>query len=122
MNPKSLNILRWIARIWAALMAGSVLFIFIAHIVGDGIGSLSGFTARDALMMPSMLITIIGLVVAWKWERVGGWMTVGGMLAFYLFDFLFTGTFPQGGSFLLIAFPGLLFLLLTYLGKSQETI
>jgi len=120
MNLKTRQILRWIARIWAALMVAFMLFMFTAHIVEDGIGPLVGFTIRDAFMMVSMIGSIVGLALAWKWERLGGWMTVGGMLAFYLFDFIFSGYFPQGPTFLIIAFPGILFLILTYTGKNTD--
>ena len=120
MNPQTRKIIRWIARIWAALMVAFMLFMFIAHIVEDGIGPIVGFTTRDAFMMVSMFGSIIGLGLAWKWERLGGWMTVGGMLAFYLFDYIFSGDFPQGPTFLIIAFPGILFLILAYASKETD--
>jgi len=120
MNPQTRKIIRWIARIWAALMVAFMLFMFIAHIVEDGIGPLVGFTIRDAFMIVSMFGSIIGLGLAWKWERLGGWMTAGGMLAFYLFDYIFSGDFPRGPTFLIIAFPGILFLILAYAGKKTD--
>jgi len=114
MNPKTRKIIRSIARIWSGLMVAFMLFMFIAHIIEDGIGPVIDFSVRDALMMISMICSVIGLGLAWKWERLGGWMTVGGMLAFYLFDYIFSGDFPRGPVFLIIAFPGILFLILTY--------
>lgn len=121
MNTKTTRVIRWIARIWAALMVAFMLFMFIAHIVEDGIGPLTGLTMRDALMIPSMFITIIGLALAWKWERLGGWMTVGGIVAFYLFDYIFTGDFPRGTVFPIVAFPGILFLICSYFETSDQT-
>lgn len=120
MNPKTQKIIRSIARIWAALMVAFMLFMFIAHIIEDGIGPVIDFSVRDALMMISMICSIIGLALAWKWERLGGWMTVGGMLAFYLFDYIFSGDFPRGPTFLIIAFPGILFLILTYTVNMED--
>ena len=120
MNPQTGKIIRWIARIWTALMVAFMLFMFIAHIVDDGIGPLFDLSFRDALMMVSMIGSVIGLGLAWKWERLGGWMTVSGMLAFYLFDYIFSGDFPRGPVFLIIAFPGILFLILAYAGKKTD--
>jgi hypothetical protein len=48
-----------------------------------------------------------------------GSLIVGGMVAFYLLDFLFSGTFP-GGPFLLVIFlPGLLYI---YCGLQSKTV
>ena len=119
MSERVIHTLRWIARIWAGLMVAFMLFLFIAHIVDDGIGSLDGFTIRDTLMMVALLSSLVGLVIGWKQERMGGWMAIGGMGAFFLIDFLFTGDFPIMGTFLIIAFPGILYLILSYSGKNQ---
>jgi len=118
MNTTTTRIIRWIARIWAILMFAFMLFMFIAHIVEDGVDPVLNFSARDSLMMISMVISVIGLALAWKWELLGGIMILGGMAAFYLFDFAFSGSFPRGPVFLIIAVPGVLFLL-TSLEKEQ---
>jgi hypothetical protein len=122
MNTKMRNTLRWIARILAALMAAMILFIFIGDAAADGIGPISHLTFREMLMMAAFLIVFVGLVLAWKWERLGGWMIVGGMLAFYLLDFAFSGTFPRGATFLIIALPGILFLISYYASNKTEAI
>ncbi len=119
MNEKGLKILLWIARVWAALMVVFMIFMLIAHLFGDEPGQVTGLTIRDWLMIPSMIISIIGLALGWKWERLGGWLAVGGMLAFYLFDFFFSGDFPRGITFLIIVFPGVLFLIHSYLQESH---
>ena len=111
MNQKTTRIIRWIGRAWAALMVTFMLFMFIAHIIEDGIGPALNFSLRDSTMMVSMVISVLGLALAWKWERLGGILALGGMVAFYILDFAFTGTFPRGPVFLIIAFPGVLFLL-----------
>ena len=85
--------------------------MFIAHVVTDGIGPLANLTPRETLMMAAIAITTISRALSWKWEILGGSFTLAGMVAFYLFDFIFSGSFPQGPFFLLIAFPGVLFLI-----------
>jgi len=98
MNTTTTRIIRWIARIWAILMFAFMLFMFIAHIVEDGVDPVLNFSARDSLMMISMVISVIGLALAWKWELLGGIMILGGMAAFYLFDFAFSGSSPPGSG------------------------
>jgi hypothetical protein len=76
-------------------MAAMILFIFIGNAAVDGIGPIFHLTFRESLMMAAFVIVFGGLGLAWKWECLGGWMTVGGMLAFYLSDYIFSGDFPQ---------------------------
>ena len=114
MNTKTIKGIRWIARIWAALMLAFMLFMFIAHIVEDGIGPEFSLTLRESLMMVSMITSLVGLALAWKWERLGGILTLGGMAAFYIFDFAFSGSFPRTPTFFIVAFPGVLFLIYFY--------
>ncbi len=122
MNSMIITIIRWIARIWAALMAAFILFMFIGNAAVDGIGPIFHLTFRESLMMSAFVIVFVGLILAWKWERLGGWMIVGGMLAFYVLDFAFSGTFPRGATFLIIALPGILFLISYYASNKTEAI
>ena len=102
-------------------MVAFMLFMFIAHIVEDGIGPVFDFSIRDVLMMVSLIGSVIGLGLAWKWERLGGILTLGGMAAFYIFDFAFSGSFPRGPVFLIVAFPGVLFLLSSLESPEQSS-
>jgi hypothetical protein len=52
----------------------------------------------------------LGLLLGWKWELYGGLLTLCGVAAFYLLDYLFSGTLPRGPFFLIFASPSLLFL------------
>jgi len=122
MDPKFRKIIRWIARIWAALMAAFILFMFIGDTVMDGIGPIFHLTFRESLMMAAFVIVFVGLILAWKWERLGSWMIIGGMAAFYILDFAFSGDFPRGPFFLIIALPGVLFLISYYASNKTEAI
>ncbi len=121
MNKKLTNIIRWIARIWAALMAAFILFMVGRGCrYGMGLGPIFHLTFRESLMMAAFIIVFVGLILAWKWERLGGWMIIGGMAAFYILDFAFSGDFPSGPFFLIIAFPGILFLISYYTSYKSE--
>lgn len=89
MNFDLRNIIRWIAKIWGALMAAMILFIFFGDTAANGIGPIFHLISREMEMMAFFLVVFVGLILAWKWELVGGWMIVGGMLAIYLLDFIF---------------------------------
>ena len=86
-NEKNTRIIRWIARIWAVLIAAIIAVIFIGHAIEDGIGPAPDLSLRDSLMMVAFFITWIGLVLGWKWERLAGYLILGGMTAFYLLNF-----------------------------------
>jgi hypothetical protein len=121
MNEKIAQIIRWTSRVLAALLAALILLIFIGEAVADEMGSLNVLTLREQLMMAAFFIAFLGLILGWLREKLGGWLVVGGMAAFYLLDLVFSGTFPQGATFLLIAIPGLLYLLSGYSNSESKT-
>ena len=65
-------VLRWIARI-----AGSVFALALAVMLASGISSWTSKGAVDYATMAFLLISIIGLVLAWFWELVGGAILLG---------------------------------------------
>ena len=118
MNQKLIKIIRWVARVWAALMAAFILFMAVGDAAMEGPGPLFQLTFRESLQMGAFIIVFVGLILAWKWEKLGGWMIIAGMAAFYMLDYAFSGNFPRGPFFLIIATPGILFLICFY-GKSK---
>ncbi len=114
MNMKMYQLIRWIARVLASLMAAFIAFMFVGNAVTDGIGPLFKLTFRETLMMAAFVAVFVGLILGWKREKLGGWLIVGGMGLFYIFDVVFSGTFPRGFFFPLIALPGVLFLIAGY--------
>lgn len=114
MNAKTAQIIRWTSRILAALMAALILLIFIGEAVADGLGPFSDLTLREQLMMVAFFTAFLGLILGWLREKLGGWLVVGGLAAFYLLDLVFSGTFPRGVTFLMIVLPGLLYLFSGY--------
>ncbi|MEJ2585056.1 MAG: hypothetical protein P8Z38_08430 [Robiginitalea sp.] len=87
-QKKNANILRRIARIWGTISLLFLLFMLGTHILGsfsgspeaDGFGSTADFISF--LFFP--VSTIIGLALSWKWEGLGGAVTVVGMIAFHI--------------------------------------
>jgi len=116
---KTKQAVRWIARIGAALMAGMILIIFIGESISEGFEPLLQMSLRETAMMAVFVIVFLGLIMGWRWEILGGSLIVGGMAAFYLLDFLFSGTFPRGPFLLVIGLPGLLYI---YSGLKSKTV
>ena len=120
MNDKIIQIIRWIARILAALMTAFIAFMFVGNTVTDGFGPLLKMTIKEYLMMGLFIIVFLGLILGWKREKLGGWLVVSGMVLFYIVDFAFSGTFPRGWFFPMIALPGLLYFAIGYSQKETD--
>jgi hypothetical protein len=108
----------WVARIWSLASLGFVLiFLF-----GEG---LSGHGARPTLtewigfaLWPCGVG--LGLAIAWFRARLGGAIAIASLLAFYLWSLLDHGRFPGGPYFVLVAAPGFLFLLSSFMSWPRQ--
>lgn len=112
-GDKTVRVVRWIARISAGVMAALILLIFVGEAIADGFEPILNLTVREIGMMMAFFAVWLGLLLGWKWELYGGLLTICGVAAFYLLDYLFSGTLPRGPFFLIFAAPSLLF---TYCG------
>jgi hypothetical protein len=104
-DPVTLGV-RWLARGLSLLVAGTVALFF----VGSGGFDPLSMSGAEAALMALFWTAWAGLLVAWRWELLGGAMTLGGMLLFYCVEFVADGHFPRGWAFAAIALPGVLFL------------
>jgi hypothetical protein len=78
---------------------------------GEGL-NLSHFTARDLVLFIFFPLGVcVGMAVAWRWEGLGGGLTVASLAAFYLIHRLASSGFPRGSALMVMAAPGFLFLL-----------
>jgi hypothetical protein len=64
-----------------------------------------------ALFLFFPLGVCLGMAVAWRWEGLGGCITVASFAAFCLLNHLLSSSFPRGFAFVAVATPGFLFLL-----------
>jgi hypothetical protein len=107
---KTLQVVRWIARVSAGFAAALILLIFIGEGLTEGFEPLLHMTARETLMMVAFVAVWLGLLLGWKWELYGGLLTAFGVVAFYIVGYLFSGTLPGVLFPLIFTLPSLLFL------------
>ncbi|MDW7755576.1 MAG: hypothetical protein SCH68_10470 [Brevefilum sp.] len=74
-NPDStvrVKILRWIARIWSLL----ALILALVIAISPDPYAVNPITARELFMLSLWLIAILGLVLGWRFERMGALITI----------------------------------------------
>ena len=122
---KTTKWIRWIARIWGALIFGIALLMLIGYTwnwVTTGKAdphAVEGYPAIENLPPLFMLLSALGLGIAWRWEGLGGEITVVFQLAtlpLLLIHWPITQDFPRYlvapyGTWMIIAIPGVLFLM-----------
>ncbi len=108
-----------IARIWSILSLGFLIFMLVGHLVGEIHGSEDGVSqafqnGREIVMFICFPVsTIVGLALAWRWEGVGGVMTLLGMLGLFIIrpDLVFQTLF------LILPAPAVLFLVYVIMAR-----
>lgn len=69
--------MRWVARLLALVALG--LFVFFAVEFGARILPSLSWGAQGIPLLIAVLVSLAGLLVAWRWELVGGIMTMAGV-------------------------------------------
>ena len=103
---------RWVARIWSL---GPILFA-LAEILFPHAEEGVPVPWTDWLALSLAFMSVIGLALAWRWERMGGWISVVA-LTIFLVIFLISvdRSFPAALIFLVgIGVPAALFLISAY--------
>jgi hypothetical protein len=99
-------VLRWVARLGSLFsMALLALFLF-----GEEMNPSQLITTEILGLLFFPLGVTMGMLLGWRWETLGGTVTVLSLLAFYKVMYAASGRFPEGIWFMLFALPGLLFL------------
>ena len=106
-RPVSLGVLRLSARVLSVLALGVV----VLFATGEGL-NLWQFSGRELVLFLFFPVGVcLGMGLAWRWEGLGGAITVGSLAAFYLVHRLTSSSFPRGFGIVALAAPGFLFLL-----------
>ena len=67
---------RWGARVLSALIVVFFGFFLIAHLVGDQGQPSRPLMWNDYVILTSIVISLAGLLLAWKWELAGAAITL----------------------------------------------
>ena len=107
--------LRRIARGWSLLSIAFVMIFVVGEILRPTGPRPTPIEWLGLTFFPGGVM--LGLAVAWRWEQWGGIITLTSLALFYLWDLWRSGDFPGGPFFVLLAFPGLLFLVSSFLSE-----
>ena len=68
------TVLRWTARI----LGVALLLLVAAFAIGEGVPNPLAMSVRESLLTLGLLTMLVGQVLAWKSEGIGGLLIVGG--------------------------------------------
>ena len=107
------NILRWLARISTLLIVLLLLVMFIGEAWGN-LGPIH-FTLEESLEMAATLVMAAGALLAWRMERLGGWLCFGGGFVFVLVESVASGKLDLVWFPMVFLIGGVLYLLSGYI-------
>ena len=86
MKKSHVNGIRWFARILGSLVLLLVLLMAILEgfFMEPPPGSSGVLKGRDIPLMAGMIIMLVGIVVAWFREGIGGLLMIGGFIPFFV--------------------------------------
>jgi hypothetical protein len=115
LDPKPDLVLRWVAR-----LSSIPSVLLLAFFVLGGKERLPTFhEAAPLAFFP--LGVVVGMVLGWWHEGLGGLMTILSLAVFYLWMLVVGGAFPGGPYFLLFAAPGFLFFAAWWAGQTRPS-
>ena len=122
--------IRWVARIWSFPIIVYALLLFVGYAwnwVTTGVAdpyAVEDYPPIEALPPILMLLSILGLGLAWRWERLGGTTAIVFQLAalsVLLFTSPITHDFPRSAVpyllWMIVTTPGILFLVCWWRSK-----
>jgi hypothetical protein len=104
-------VIRWAARILSMVSVGVILLFIVGEGFNPAVLKISEWIGF--LFFPVGIM--VGMIVAWWKEGIGGGITVGSFVIFYAVNFFSVHAFPRGWAFFVFASPALLFLLYRYM-------
>lgn len=104
------NILRWVARCFGVVMVGLTLTVAI----GEGLPNVFHQPLAIQLGFLGLAMLLTGMLLAWRWERWGGFLSLAGWVLFIVAVKI---NVRHMGFLGLLGMPGLLFLGSSYLRR-----
>lgn len=113
---RSLVITRWSARVLSGFILCVWGFFIVGHLVGHEGEPSRPLVVQDYLLLTAMGVWLAGLAIAWKWEIVGGVLSLSALLLGAIVNWRLL-TFP----FLLIAVAAVLFIISGWISRRTRT-
>ncbi len=113
-----------IARILSILVIGFTLIMAVGHLVGGPDPYAVDYPPIENLLPALMVLSVLGLGIAWRWEGAGGAINLVFFLATIILDWVIRGEFiPLGGFFPLLGaiIPGILFLIVWWRTRDLDS-
>jgi hypothetical protein len=108
-REREVKTLRWVARVWSIASVG----LLCAFLLGEGLPPLT----VKAMLFPFGVM--LGLILAWWSERIGGFAAALSIVLFYVLEYVDHGRLPKGYAFMLISAPSVIFLCCGYLSARK---
>src|SRR5215510_12104475 len=74
-------LVRWSARVLSGLIVLFFGFFLIAHLIGDQGQASRPLVWSDYVILATLVVSLLGLLVAWKWEVAGAAIALVAVLA-----------------------------------------
>jgi hypothetical protein len=118
-NPRIITIIRWIARIWTI-----PIFVFaLGEILIPDPYAVQPVPLADWISLGFLGVSILGLLLAWRWEGLGGAIAIAGFVG-HVVAFGITRGYWWFGALGSLAFilvlPGILFLVCWALSRGKR--
>ena len=91
---------------WTARLLGLAIIGLVAMFAAGDFPNPLVLPREEAAMVWALLVALTGMLVLWHRELIGGSMVLIGMTAFYLINFLSSGSMSAGYLFPLFFLPG----------------
>jgi hypothetical protein len=115
--PRSVKIIRWTARIWSLLAIGLGLLMLIPDSESAG-----PIAPVDIFLLSLTGLAMLGLLIAWRWERTGGIFTIGMLFIREIAWVILKGNWMLGFLVLWLFFlpPAIMFIIAWRLEKQAK--
>ena len=84
---KTRKTLRIVSRVLGTITLGFLLYFLLAHLFGESESGEGFNTTKEILMFTCFpIMATLGLILALKWPKIGGWLILVSMLVFYFLE------------------------------------
>jgi hypothetical protein len=114
---RTVTILRWVARVWSI----PILIITVLIIIAPDPNVVQPVPLTEWIELSLFGLAILGLLIAWRWEGLGGILALTGILAQAVAFRMFRGVwFVQTIPIILLGAPAVFFLVAWWLSRDMK--